>query len=176
MSRMKIALKNIVIIITMFLIFIYFSGLYFTPLSAHESSERSIHYGPSEVVHIEDFEEGKYILGKYDKWVSCNTVNKQLLFFWGFGSQVTGFENDKTKTLDYSWSISHEYNKYYGIRNDVNINKVEITLKNGEIHTTTDFYNDLFIIAWKTSGDSDIYVKNIKGYDSFNNVIFEENS
>jgi len=175
MNRLKVALRNIVIIIILFFLFLNRSGLYLTPLSAHESSERSIHYGPSEVVHVEDFEEGKHILGKYDKWISCNTVEKELFFLWNFGSQVTGFENDKNKPLNYSWNASHQYYKCYGIRNDVGIEKVEIILYNGDVYETTDFYDNLFLITWESSEDNDYYIKNIKGYDKANNIIFEEN-
>ena len=176
MNRLKNALRNIVIILILFFLFLNRSGLYLTPLSAHESSERSIHYGPSKVVHVEDFEEGKYILGKYDKWISCNTVEKELFFFWRFGSQVQGFENDKTKALDYSWSSSYQHYKCYGIRNDAKIEKVEIILYNGDVYETTVFYDDLFLISWwESSEDNDYYIKNIKGFDKYNNIIFEEN-
>ena len=121
------------------------SELYLTPISAHEYSERSIHYGPSEVVHIEDWDGGKYILCKYDKWVSCNTVKRTLLLFWRFGNQPIGFENDKTKAVDYTWGASGQYWKLYGIINDDKIKKVEITLDNGEVLTQTAFYDDLFL-------------------------------
>ena len=85
MSRNKKIIRNIVVLGILFFVFLKATGLYLIPLSAHENSERSIHYGPSEVVHIEDFDEGKYILCKYDKWISCNTVKRELLFFWRFG-------------------------------------------------------------------------------------------
>jgi hypothetical protein len=175
MNRLKITLRNIVIIIILFFLFLNRSGLYLTPVSAHESSERSIHYGPSEVVHVENYKEGKHILGKYDKWISCNTVEKELYFFWKFGSQVTGIENDKSKALGYSWNASHQYYKCYGIRNDARIEKVEIILYNEDVYETTDFYEDLFLITWESSDDNDYYIKNIKGYDKNNKIIFEEN-
>jgi hypothetical protein len=174
MSRFKKVVRNIIILAILLFLFLLRGGLYLTPLSAHEHSERSIHYGPSEVVHIEDFDKGKYILGRYDKWVSCNTVKRQLFFFWGFGNQPTGFEFDKTKALDYSWGISHQYYKLYGIINDNRVNKIQITLDNGKIFTQTEFYDDLFLFTWKSDNSKEGYFKNIKGYDSDNNVIFEE--
>lgn len=174
MSRGKKVIRNIIILIILFLLFINRSGLYFTPLSAHEHSERSIHYGPSEVVHIEDFKDGKYILGKYDKWVSCNTVNRSLLFFWRFGSQVTGFENDKSKAVDYTWSLSDQYYKLYGIINDDRVKRIEVTLENGEMLTQSEFYDDLFLFTRELDNNQDWNFKNIKGYDSDNNVIFED--
>jgi len=175
MSRNKKILRNIVILIVLFFIFLKATGLYLTPISAHENSERSIHYGPSEVIHIEDFDEGKYMLCKYDKWVSCNTVKRKLFFFWGFGNQVTGFENDNTKALDYTWGMSDGNHKLYGIINDDKIIKIQITLNNGKVFTETEFYEDLFLFTWKADNDDEgWWFNNIKGYDLNNNVVFED--
>lgn len=178
MSRNKKVLRNIVL--TLFIVFIFFplSGLYLTPMSAHKASERSIHYGPSKVVHVEDFDGGKYMLSKYDKWASCNTVNRSLFFFWSFGNQVTGFEKDTSKAIDYTWDMTDEVQyKLYGIINDNRIEKIEITLSNNETLTTRDFYEDMFIFTWKNEGQSNykyLEFKNIKGYDQDENLIFED--
>jgi hypothetical protein len=150
------------------------SGFYLSPISAHENSERSIHYGPSEVVHIEDFDKGKYILGKYDKWVSCNTVNRELFFLWRFGNQPIGFENDKAKAVSYTWGASYQYNKVYGILNDTRVKKIEVALSNGDILTQTTFYDALFLITWKSEKNENKNFKSIIGYDSENKIIFEE--
>lgn len=126
------------------------------------------------MIHIEDWDGGKYILCKYDKWISCNTVNRVLLFFWRFGNQPTGFENDKTKALDYTWDASRQYWKLYGIVNNEKIKKVEITLDNGEVLTQTDFYDELFLFTWKSPENGSVHNVNIRGYDVDNNIIFEE--
>ena len=175
MSRNKKILRNIVILAILIFIFFNISGFYLTPLSAHKNSERSIHYGPSEVIHIEDFDGGKYILCKYDKWVSCNTVNRVLFFFWRYGNQPIGFENDKTKALDYTWGMSQENYKLYGIINNDKVTKIQITLNNGKVFTETDFYEDLFLFTWKADNDDEAWwFNNIKGYDSNDNLIFED--
>jgi hypothetical protein len=175
MSRIKKIIRNIVIIVILSFFTITQLGLHFTPLSAHESSERSINYGPSEVIHIEDFKNGKYILGKYDKWISCNTVNRTLLFFWSAGSQPVGFENDKTKKVCYTWLLT-SYNNFraYGIVNDKDVKKIEVTISNGEVLTQTDFYEDLFLLAWTSKGKENVYFRGIRGYDSEGNIVFEE--
>lgn len=175
MSRGKKILRNIVILGIFYFLFFKLSGLYLTPLSAHEASERSIHYGPSEVVHIQDFDGGKYILCKYDKWVSCNTVKRELYFFWRYGNQPTGFKNDKTKAIDYSGGMSWGNCKLYGIINDDKVKKIQITLKNGDVFTETKFYDDLFLFTWKSDNDNgDWNFKNIRGYDCNDNIIFED--
>ena len=174
MNREKKIIRNLIIVGILSLLFIKISGLYLTPIGAHEASERSIHYGPSQVVHIESFPKGKYVLGKYDKWISCNTVNRTKLFFWRFGNQPVGIENDLTKPIAYTWSSSDEHYKIYGIINDDQISQVELTLDNGTIFTQEEFYEDMFLFAWDTTKEEDSFFDVIRGYDSEHNMIFEE--
>lgn len=131
-----------------------------------------MNYGPSKVVHTENYEKGRYYLCMYDKWISCDTVDRFWYFFWSFGNQVTGIENDKKKALCYTWSSNNPYYKIYGIRNDKSISKVEITLDDGSVLSQTGFYEDMFLIPWKASGNS--YVKSVRGYDKAGNIIFKE--
>jgi hypothetical protein len=175
MSRIKKIVRNFIILVILFFLSLNRTGLYLSPLSVHEHSERSIHYGPSEVIHMEDFEKGKYILCKYDKWISCNTVKKILFFFWTFGNQPTGFENNKSKAVDYTGGGADQHCKIYGIINDHKIKKIELTLDNNEIHTQTEFYDDLFLFTWNTNNNKGWRFKSIKGYDSENNIIFVDN-
>jgi len=142
-------------------------------MSAHKSSERYYHYGPSEVVHIEDFANSKYLLCKYDNMISCNTVKSSFLLFWKSGNYPIGFENDKTKPLAYSWGSSDPYWEVYGIVNDDRIKRVEIILDDGRILTQSEFYDDLFLFTWESFDNHSLGSKNLKGYDSDNNVIYE---
>lgn len=174
MNRPKKILINIIILSILLFVFLRSTGLYLTPLSAHRASEQSIHYGPSKVVHIEEFPEGKYILGKYDKWISANTVNKSLFFFWRYGGQVLGIKNDLTKAINISYGMSGENYNYYGIINDEKIKKVELLLDNGEVLTETDFHEDMFIFARSSPNDKFPYVASVKGYDIDDNLIFQE--
>lgn len=174
MSRRKKIVRNIMVLVVLFIIFLKSKGLHLTPLSAHENSERSGHYGPSEVVHIEDFNKGKYILCKYDKWISCNTVNRSLFFFWRIGNQVHGIENDRTKALNFTWGMSSGFYKLYGIINDDRIKKVEVILDNDRILTQTEFHEDMFLFTWNLMDDSYLEFKTIKGYDSEDNLVFED--
>lgn len=67
---------------------------------------------PQRYCILKDFDKGKYILCKYDKWVSCNTVNRVLFFLWRFGDQPIGFENDLSKIIDYSGRLSNDKSNY----------------------------------------------------------------
>ncbi|MDR7870787.1 MAG: hypothetical protein RIN55_08020 [Tissierellaceae bacterium] len=170
MNRNKKILRNITILLILFILRFNSFNLYLTPKAAHEASERSIHYGPSEVTHIQDFDKGKFILSKYDRWISCNTVRKSMFFFWTFGSQVTGIEVDETKPLDYTWSYSRPNFKCYGIINDNRIDKVEVYVDDGSVLSQTEFYDDMFLLTWV----DEVKFSSIKAYDSHGNILFED--
>ncbi|MDQ7093612.1 hypothetical protein REC12_08425 [Desulfosporosinus sp. PR] len=172
--RLKKTIRNILILVLLFLIFVLRSGFYPTPLSAHQRSEQSLHYGPSQVVHSEDCAEGKYILGKYDRWVSCESIQRKFFFFWTIGDR-SNFENDTTKPFAFSWMTSEGGNcNLYGIINDQRIKRITLTFNNGQLMTQTGFYEDLFLFTWKLAPDdppSD-YFKDLKGYDAYGNILF----
>lgn len=174
MSRLKKTIRNIIILMILLFVFLRSTGLYFTALGAHRASEKSIHYGPSKVVHVEELSGGKYILGKYDKWISANRVNKSLFLFWRFGSQVIGIENDLNKAINFSYGLQGENYNYYGIVNDTKIKRVEILLDNGDLLIETKFYEDMFIFADSGPNDKFAYVEYVRGYDQEDNLIFEE--
>lgn len=173
MSRPKKILRNIIILVGLTFLFLRSRGLYLTPLSAHRASERSAHYGPSEIIHIEDFEKGKYILCKYDKWISCNPVNKSFFIFWSIDDEGPGIENDKTKALNFTWGMSRNSYRFYGIINDYRINKIEVLLDDDQLLTQTEFYDAMFLFAGSIPNNSYPYFKTIKGYDSEGNLIFQ---
>lgn len=174
MSRPRKILRNIIILVILSFLFLKSTGLYLTPLGAHRASEKSVHYGPSKVVHVEDFPQGKYILGKYDKWISANTINKRLFFFWSFGNQVIGIENDLDKAVNLDYGLQGENYNYYGIINDERIKKIEILLDNGQVLQETKFYEDMFIFLDTGPNNKFPYVVSVKAYDLEGNVIFED--
>lgn len=169
MNRKKKLLRNILILVILSL-FIFSRGLYFSPEAAYRSSERSIHYGPSTVVHVEDFTGGKYFLGKYDRWISCSIIKKSNRFFWHFGGDVTGLEINYDKPLFYASQYSQPNARAFGILNDPNIDKVEVHLRDGTVLTQREFYEDMFLITW----ESEFEFWGIVAYDGSGNVIFEE--
>lgn len=174
MSKGKKIIRNIGIILILLYMSIVSMGLYFDPMKAHESSERSIHYGPSKVVHVEDLPDRKLILGKYDKWVSCNTVNKSMYFLWRIGSQAIGFENKKEDPIEIGLGSSGDFNRVYGIRNDKDIAKIVLTLGNGEEYTQTEFYEDVFLILYKEYEGQERIFSRIDTYDSKDNLIYSK--
>ncbi len=174
MNRRKRVARNILLLVVLSYLFLNVSGLHVSPTWAHEHSERSMHYGPSKVVHIENFNAGKLFLGKYDKWISCNPVLRMWLFFWRFGSSPAGYEYDSNKPLDYSWASDSGHYRLYGIVNDKSIERVEITLDDGTMISTMELYEHLFLLTWKSTEEQELYAKSIRGYDAEGNLVFEE--
>ena len=173
MSRLKKVIRNIIILAVLFLIPIRLYGLYISPVSAHEHSERDMHYGPSEVIQTINIDNEKYLLCKYDKWVSCNIVKRKLHLFWEYENTII-VENNRMKAVNYSWSGSYQDRRLFGIINDDSIIKIEISNNKGKILTQTVFYDDLFLLTWKLNKNGEGNYKNIKGYDADNKILFEE--
>ena len=171
MSRIKKTLRNLIIIVALFCIFMITTGLRLTPIQAHKLSEKGIHYGPSKIVKV--FNHGKYqhLLCKYDNWISCNTVDRTLFIFWAPGSQVTGVENNLDEALKYSESYSNRINIVYGIVNDENIEKVEVYTTEGNIIVNKDLYDNMFYFSWKSKGNT-WGMKELRGYDKNGNQIY----
>ncbi len=170
MSRKKKLARNIIILLILFILRFASNNLYFTPLAAHEASEKSRNYGPSQVVHVENFDGGKFILGKYDKWIWLNKVKKSMFIFWTFDSVQGPMEVDTREALIYSWGYSRPFFKYYGIINDDNISKIEVTTDSGTVLTQTDFYDDMFLLTV----EEETRFHSIKAYDSQGNILYED--
>lgn len=175
MSKSKKIIRNIIIIFIFIVASMAMFNLSLSPKSAYRLAERSLHYGPSEVVQMEDFDGGKFILGKYDKWYSCVPVERELLIFWSVGSHAQGLENHKTEAINFAYGGYEGTHYFYGIRNDDSIERVELTLRNGEVYQQTEFHDGIFLITieLEESYSSRLDVREIRGYDKDDNVIYE---
>lgn len=174
MTRRKRVARNLVLLIFLTWLFMNRSGLYLSPMSAHKHSERSIHYGPSEVVHVEDISGTRLLLSRYDRWISCNTINRTLLFFWTFGSGVTGYEYDQNEPLDFTWAMSNRIFRLFGIVNNENIVNIEVTLDNGITLPQTKLHDGLFLVTWDATDDEGWYARLVRGYDADGNLVYEK--
>ncbi len=173
MSRSKKVIRNTLIIIILAFFLMSWLGLSFTPSAAYKKAERGSNYGPSKIVHIEKYKNNKFILGKYDRWISCNNVKRAILLFWAAESTPITVENDKNKALCYTWSYYQPILKVFGAINDKGIKKVEITLSDGTIVSQTEFNDDLFLLIYDTKDMGSIYLEAIRGYDMENNIVFD---
>jgi hypothetical protein len=174
MTRSKKIMRNIIILLGLWILFMMMGGVYFDPMQAHEQSERSVHYGPSTVVGIVEHNGDKHMLCRYDNMVSCDTVKRFCYFFWEHGRSPIGFENDGSKSLKYTWSYAnHEY-KVYGVINDNRISKVKVIAYKGKVYSQMKFYDGIFAIFWNGDGDYNQGLQKITAYDDDGKVLFSE--
>jgi hypothetical protein len=174
MSRNKKLIRNLVLIVLLIILYMNRTGLYFSPITAHERSERDLHYGPSEIIHVEDFDGDRYLLCQYDKWISCNVVKRRFFVFWSHGMNPVGFENDTYQKIDYSWRGWEDYSIFWGSINDKDITKIELDLRDGSTMTETEFYDGLFVFSWKPEKLQIPAFTEVRGYNTEGELVFED--
>lgn len=170
MNRKQKIIRNTIILIGFSFLLFTRSYLYLDPMTAFRSSERSNHYGPSEVVYMESFPGGKYIVGRYEQWISQFEINRVFGIFWRIGNGHTGIEIKENQPLTYVLSQSDYGFRVYGIITDSKIAKIEVYTLDGSILTQSDFHEGLFILSW----EEDAEFRKIMAYDASGAVIFEE--
>lgn len=148
-----------------------------TPLAAFRQDEKRRYYGPSEVVQIQKFGHMAYGVGKYDRWYSFQEISK-LYFVWQIPFDIKIVENDINKSISarVAYDSFGNYNVAFGIVNDMNIKKIEISLENGKILSQSNIMEGgLFLLPWEQGFDGSNYDGiMIMGYNSQNKLLFEE--
>lgn len=170
MNRKQKIIRNTILLIGFSFLLFTRSYLYLDPMTAFRASERSNHYGPSEVVYMESFPGGKYIVGRYEQWISQSEINQVFGIFWRIGNAYTGIEIKENQPLTYVWSQSDYGFHAYGIITDSKIAKIEVYTSDGSILTQSDFHEGFFILSW----EEDAEFRKIMAYDASGAVIFEE--
>ena len=150
----------------------------FSPLKAHEESERTFHYGPSKIIKTIDLDEQKIYLCKYKDWFSANTVKKGIVK-WYPGGHVGGTAIDYSKQVSFSWNgSSNKQNKMamkvYGCVNNSEITTILLAEEN---ETNTSRYDldesKMFIFYWEEDSEKH-KVKYLKGLNKDGKIIYEE--
>jgi hypothetical protein len=93
MTRLKKTIRNLLLIAILLFLFMKLNGLYFSPVKALHTSERDLHYGPSEIVHSFDHGNSRYFLTRYEDFISCSPIDRFLGVFWRYGAGH-GIENN----------------------------------------------------------------------------------
>lgn len=154
-----------------------FSGS-FTPLKAHEQSERTAYYGPSDIVKTIELDKEKIYLCRYKDWFSASTVKKELIK-WYPTSQAAGIPIDYSKQVSYGYNSSSgggtmESLNIYGYVSDPNISTM--LFENISKTTSIPYYLDesrMFIFNFRNVPQEN-KSSYLKGLDSDGNVIYEE--
>jgi len=167
-KRLKKTLVNAIAIALMGFVLMSANGLFFSAESAHRASESGLHYGPSEVVHVQDFGGVRHFLCRYDSLISCDTIHRTLGIFWRKGNHSFGYLFKEDKPMDCIWDSALDKGKIYGKVQDARIVRIEATLSDGQILQTDRFYDGLFLLLWEGKG---VNPEMVRAYDQNGAVI-----
>lgn len=180
-KKFQAAVEWVIAILLIFLC-IRVSGLTygsFSPLKAHQQSEKTFHYGPSEIIKEIDIEKGKIYLCKYKEWFSSSTVIKRTIK-WYIGDGQGGRKIEKADKISYSWNGSriHDYflMKVYGYVSEESIDKVLLDVELDGLAKTLEYKLEddrMFIFYW----DEEVYdykLKELRGVDKSGKVIYSK--
>ncbi|UOQ86912.1 hypothetical protein [Gracilibacillus salinarum] len=162
-----------------------------SPEAAFEKSERTIYYGPSQVLEKVDLEDVQIFLSTYKNWFSATLINKHAGIFWGPGSGAGGEEIKEDQDINYSWGgtlINEDYRlmQYYGIVTNPEISRVELDVSiadsrgkgvpGEDIETLTYQLKDhrMFLFHWNDMED-DYKARTLRGLNNDGEVIYEDN-
>lgn len=147
----------------------YYSNGSPTPIGAHQRSERTYNYGPSNIVKSVDLGNTKLYLCRYKQWYSLSMVKKRWIQWYTAGEDFAP-PIDNAKPINFGWSYSnikpgYGINAIFGYVTDSRINTIVLVDKSGK---STEEYildeNRMFLFQW--TGEEVLYnYKNIVGLD-----------
>lgn len=146
-------------------------------LKAHEKSERTYHYGPSEVIETRDLAKCRIYLCRYKDWFSADTVKKGLIL-WYPGNVDGGTKIDYGKQVTYTANAEGDTDggriiKVYGYVNDEKITTICIGNEK-EFCTKAYDLNEsrLFIFCWQD--DKKIEDNYLIGADENGKILYKK--
>lgn len=133
MTKKAKLIRNIFILVVLFLIIKTFFFGSFTALSAFKKAEKASNYGPSKIVKTLELDGEVLYLTKYNEWCSLSSVRRGFLGLWyprkGFYGELYNDEVPIYFSTKYSGNDSNALITLHGIVNDSNIKSVKSTLK-----------------------------------------------
>lgn len=100
MKRKKDIVRNILIAAVM-LFFVYILGGFFpTAMDAFHTSERSSHYGPSNILCTVDVGNTRHFFGSFKQTYSHSETRRLLPFMWRFGDQSLAMERGADRPME----------------------------------------------------------------------------
>ena len=164
-------------------VYVYYGS--FSALEAHQKSEKSYHYGPSEILEVIDIPKGKIFLCKYDKWFSADTIIKGIIK-WYPGSGVGGYPIQESQGISSIWSgsrISEDYFLYkgYGYVSNPDITTVTLEVEwikeDGTENKVLEYKlkdHRGFIFYWNDN-ETKYKPKTLRGLGVNGNILYEKN-
>jgi hypothetical protein len=161
--------------------FYVFSYMKFSPEKAFRSSERTINYGPSQIVKELDKDGIRIYLARYKDWISAQAIERKLITFSHAGGNVTGIPIKYDEKVTYTWSGSSvKKNKFlwmvYGYVNDAAIHKITLNIKRGDKIESMEYLldeNRMFVFTWLDDNSNQGFIYKVTGTDKENNILYE---
>lgn len=178
----KETLKWIIMIGLIYLVINYSILSYgsFTALGAHEKSERTSHYGPSEIIEEIDLKGTKIYLCKYEDFISADYVHRGFIKWNSKGNYI--LKIDKSEKITYcngSPSIKNtSVDSIFGYVSDPNIKQIALIVKENEktidLECTVD-ENSMFILYWDRAVRNHDYEQlTLIGYDENGKILYQK--
>ncbi|MGI6226784.1 MAG: hypothetical protein ACOYJ1_11080 [Peptococcales bacterium] len=192
MKKKKKIIINLLIIGFSLLVYMIVTGAGFTPAMAHKRQERTINYGPSQIVKVVEKGASRFFLGQFNGYYSCSMVERGRLGLWyGARKGMWGMEIKEDKPINFHHLYIYDDNQtfdelyVYGVINDERVKriKLEFYLDDGgskletltiEIGADEIFDNMFFSIIEKKGMKEYVVQKSIRAFNEAGQLIFEE--
>ena len=168
-----------IILLSICVYYYIFSFGSFSAIGAYRSSERTMHYGPSEIKKIIDVKNGKVFFGKYKNWISAAPIEKKIIK-WYPGSGGAGCPikySDKISHFEQCSAMGTDSYVYtvFGCVNDSSIATVNLQFKkDGKINSMNyKIASDkLFIFCFDKYKSKDNLIS-LRGLDNKGKIVYE---
>ncbi|MHC1684546.1 MAG: hypothetical protein AB6733_16655 [Clostridiaceae bacterium] len=163
---------------------IYFYGIQdkrFTPLQVFKYGERTINYGPSEIVKEEDLDGIKIYLAKYKGWYSAQAIKKNLITWSYVNGSPSGTPINTDEKINYNYGSTAVDDKkmfsiFYGYVNDKNIVKVILDVKREDQVESKEYEiddNKMFVFGWFNNEGTISMFSRLIGVDKNGDIVYE---
>lgn len=180
MTRLKKTIRNLLVLAILVPLFMSFNGLYFSPVKALHTSERDLHYGPTEIVHSFDHHGKRYFLGHFENYITFTPIKRALGIFWRYGGGF-GVENHLDRPISIGYRNDGNQLMLYGMRNDAHVAWLELEIQDpgggAEKIKVDKFYEDLFYIISDVDDEENLGLtlleSKITAYDANGRLLHE---
>lgn len=175
------SIEWIVAIILLFICLYYYIFSYgsFSAIGAYRASERTMHYGPSEIKKVIDVKNGKVYLGKYKNWISASPIQRRFIKWYagnGGGGCEIKYSDKISQFIDCGAMGKNSYIcSVFGYVNDSNIKSVNLQFQESGKRNTRKYEitSDKMFIFCLENNSHKYKIISLKGLDKGGKVIYE---
>lgn len=177
-KKKKLTLQIVVLILILLSLFLQYQ-LFFSWESAYRHLETYEHFGPASEIHTLNDSGDRYILAKYDRWISIFYIYEQYGFFYRPGFMTDSLEIDKEADISLQTSVVHfnerEYLVYAYAKDP--ITTLEVVRGDGSTITLEPLTDHIHIGYWlweSVEVNPELEITIVRGYDQEGELVYEE--